>query len=144
MSVVADLNTDNARIPWAGAAVGYGSPDQQRQLVATGDLVQQVIRMPLFNALPTFVLGLPFALYILAHLRRPSPVPTWTAALAGVTGTASFVIGPTWTAGSSTAPALVLWVVLQPLIWIWGSPPESPFGRCTDVHRPPPRLGEGL
>lgn len=112
--------TDAFTIPELARQWAHAAPAEQRQLVATGDLVQQVIRMPLFNVLPTFVLGLPFGLYGVTHLRRTSPVPTWTAALAGITGAASFVIGLTWTVGSNTVPEIVLWTVLQPLIWVWG------------------------
>ena len=112
--------TDAYTIPALAHQWAAASPGEQHQLVATGDLVQRVIRMPLFNVLPTFVLGLPFALYGLAQLHRPGPVPTWTAVVAGITGLAAFVIGLSWIAGSDTVPEIVLWVVIQPLIWVWG------------------------
>lgn len=112
---------DAIAIPQLATQWAQAAPAEQAQLVATGDMIQNALRIPLFHTLPMFVLGLPFALLGLAHLNAPSsPLPAWTAWIALIGGTAAFLMGLSWSLGSDFVPETVLWAIVQPLIWIWG------------------------
>lgn len=111
---------DAIAIPQLAQQWAQAAPADQARIVATGDTVQNALRIPLFHTLPMFVLGLPFALLGLAHVGPSSPVPTWTAWLALIGGTAAFLMGLGWALGMSFVPETALWAVVQPIIWIWG------------------------
>ncbi|MEV1293960.1 hypothetical protein [Pseudonocardia sp. NPDC049635] len=112
---------DAIAIPQLAQQWAQAAPVEQAQIVATGDTVQNALRIPLFHTLPMFVLGLPFALLGLAHVKAPSSeLPTWTAWLALIGGAAAFLMGLSWSLGTDFVPETMLWAVVQPLIWIWG------------------------
>lgn len=112
--------TDVVTLPTLAEQWATAGPERRSQLEAIGDTVQIAIRIPLFHTLPMLVLGLPFALLGAANIGEDGLLPTWLAWISLIAGSAAFVIGTSWSLGSTAIPELVLWTGVQPLIWIWG------------------------
>ena len=112
---------DTVAIPELAEQWDAAGPQQQATLVAVGDALQSAIRTPLFDVLPLFVFGLPFALFGIAYFSARGPVPRWIAAVAAGTGTTTLIAGITWSLGSTLIPEMFLWAVALPLLWTWGA-----------------------
>lgn len=129
----------NLATQWATA-----SPERQAELVAMGDTVQVLIRVPLFHVLPLFVFGLPFALAGAAHVGRGTLLPSWIGYLGLLAGSASFVTGCLWVLDLNVIPETIMWAVYQPLSWVWviaagiclwrGSHPTKPLEQATPTN----------
>lgn len=94
---------------WAAA-----SPVEQQGIVRTGDLLQTLIREPVFVSEPIFLFGLPFALIGLG-VALDGRYPAWIGWAGFAVSGATFVTGVTWFVGLDFIPELTLWVALQPL-----------------------------
>lgn len=94
------------------------APSRRAEIVAAGDLLQTLVREPVFVGEVIFLFGAPFAMVGLAIALHPT-FPRWFGWTGFTIGAAIGITGITWFIDLHLIPELTMWVLLQPLQWLW-------------------------